>query len=214
MNIEFLFLDNSFKAVDVLARLMPLPWVSTTLPWVSLKAKISNVTVLSSEELDEDDELELVWFEELVWLELLEALLEAALLLEEMLDEPETLLDELIMLEELVWEELLAVLLVDETFEEELSLEDRLLVDEYSSLLETFNELEVVSIEEIDVSVLELSIEIKLDELETLLKLQPVIVRYKRAKMLNNALLFFISLGILKENEWHYNICCTWINHQ
>ena len=70
-------------------------------------------------------------------------------------------------------------------------------MDEYSSLLETFNELEVVSIEEIDVSTLELSIETKLDELEKLLKLQPVIVRDKRAKMLNNALLFFISLGIL-----------------
>lgn len=74
-------------------------------------------------------------------------------------------------------------------------------MDEYSSLLEAFDELEVVSIEEIDVSTLELFCETKLDELEALLKLQPVIARDKRAKMLNNALLFFISLGIVKENE-------------
>ena len=66
MNIEFLFLDNSFKAVYVLARPMPLPCVSTTLPWVSLKAKISNVTVLSTEELEEEDELELAWEDELI----------------------------------------------------------------------------------------------------------------------------------------------------
>ena len=70
-------------------------------------------------------------------------------------------------------------------------------MDEYSSLLETFDELEVVSIEEIDVSTLELFCVAKLDELEALLKLQPVIARDKRAKMLNNNLLFFISLGIL-----------------
>ncbi len=62
MKIEF-SLESSFNKVVVFAKLIPFPSVSTTLPCVSLKAKISKETVLGVSELelevdDEDETLE------------------------------------------------------------------------------------------------------------------------------------------------------------
>ena len=125
MKIEF-SLEISFNNVVVFAKPMPLPTVSTTLPCVSLKAKISKETVLGAseleEELDDEDEtpeeleLEAELDDGLLLELLLEALLleELALLFEELLelDSLEEVL--LLVLEELV------VLDVMELFEETL----------------------------------------------------------------------------------------------
>ena len=125
MKIEF-SLEISFNKVVVFAKPMPLPMVSTTLPCVSLKAKISKETVLGASELEEElddedetlEELELeVELEDGLLLELLlEALLleELALLFEELLELD--LLEEVLLL---VLEELV-VLDVMELFEETL----------------------------------------------------------------------------------------------
>ena len=103
---------------------MPLPTVSTTLPCVSLKAKISKETVLGASELEEElddedetlEELELeVELDDGLLLELLlEADEELALLFEELLELD--LLEEVLLL---VLEELV-VLDVMELFEETL----------------------------------------------------------------------------------------------
>ncbi len=93
--MEFSF-ESSFNRVEVLAKLMPLPSVSMTLPCVSLKAKISKDTTCGAceleEELDDEDET----LEELEELELDELLLEDELLelLEELLELLEVVLEE------------------------------------------------------------------------------------------------------------------------
>ena len=113
MKIEF-SLESSFNKVVVFAKLIPFPSVSTTLPCVSLKAKISNETVLGVSELelevdDEDETLEEV-LDELL-LDELEADEELELEVEEL-----DLLEEVLLL---VLEELVA-LDVMELFEETL----------------------------------------------------------------------------------------------
>ena len=120
MKIEF-SLESSFNKVVVFAKLIPFPSVSTTLPCVSLKAKISKETVLGVSELelevdDEDETLEEVLdellldelevdeeleleVEELDLLEVLLLVLEELVKLDVMELFEETLLDELFPLE-------------------------------------------------------------------------------------------------------------------
>ena len=103
-------LEISFSKVVVLAKLMPFPSVSTTLPCVSLKAKISKDTFVGpwlEDELDDEDdktlEDELLEFEELELLdELLLELDELALEEELLLEELELLLEDLEELKELL----------------------------------------------------------------------------------------------------------------
>ena len=165
MKIEF-SLESSFNKVVVFAKLMPLPSVSTTLPCVSLKAKISKETVLGASELEEelDDEDEAL--EELE----LEVELDDGLLLE--------LLLEALLLEELEADEELALL-----FEELLELD---LLEEV--LLLVLEELVVLD-------VMELFEETLLDELFPLepVKLQAVAHIAISIKAPNNKLFFFIN---------------------
>ena len=113
--------EISFSNVVVFVRPRPLPCVSTTLPCVSLKAKISKDTLVGlwlEDELDEDDEILVDELLELLLeeLELLDELLLEELLLELLLDLDELdELEELLDLEELD-DELIELLLDVEVF--------------------------------------------------------------------------------------------------
>lgn len=164
-------LEISFNKVVVFAKLMPLPSVSTTLPCVSLKAKISKETVLGASELEEELDDEDETLEELE----LEVELDDGLLLE--------LLLEALLLEELEADEELALL-----FEELLELE----VEE----LDLLKEVLLLVLEELVVfDVTELFEETLLDELFPLepVKLQAVAHIAISIKAPNNKLFFFIN---------------------
>lgn len=170
MKIEF-SLEISFNKVVVFAKLIPLPSVSTTLPCVSLKAKISKETVLGASELEEELDDEDETLEELE----LEVELDDGLLLE--------LLLEALLLEELEVDEELALL-----FEELLELE----VEE----LDLLEEVLLLVLEELVVlDVMELFEETLLDELFPLepVKLQAVAHIAISIKAPNNKLFFFIN---------------------
>ena len=170
MKMEF-SLEISFNKVVVFAKLMPLPSVSTTLPCVSLKAKISKETVLGASELEEELDDEDETLEELE----LEVELDDGLLLE--------LLLEALLLEELEADEELVLL-----FEELLELE----VEE----LDLLEEVLLLVLEELVVlDVMELFEETLLDELFPLepVKLQAVAHIAISIKAPNNKLFFFIN---------------------
>ena len=170
MKMEF-SLEISFNKVVVFAKLMPLPSVSTTLPCVSLKAKISKETVLGASELEEELDDEDETLEELE----VEVELDDGLLLE--------LLLEALLLEELEADEELALL-----FEELLELE----VEE----LDLLEEVLLLVLEELVVlDVMELFEETLLDELFPLepVKLQAVAHIAISIKAPNNKLFFFIN---------------------
>ena len=170
MKIEF-SLEISFNKVVVFAKLMPLPSVSTTLPCVSLKAKISKETVLGASELEEELDDEDETLEELE----LEVELDDGLLLE--------LLLEALLLEELEADEELELL-----FEELLELE----VEE----LDLLEEVLLLVLEELVVlDVMELFEETLLDELFPLerVKSQAVAHIAISIKAPNNKLFFFIN---------------------
>ena len=172
MKMEF-SLEISFNNVVVFAKLMPLPSVSTTLPCVSLKAKISKETVLGASELEEELDDEDETLEELE----LEVELDDGLLLELLLEEDELLLEELEADEELalLFEELL-----------ELEVEELDLLEK--ALLLVLEELVVLD-------VMELFEETLLDELFPLepVKLQAVAHIAISIKAPNNKLFFFIN---------------------
>lgn len=146
MQIAFLFSDNALIAVAVLERPKPAPSVSTTLPCVSLNAKISKETIGLVTWLDEllllDDGL----------LDELEELLEAGLLEELLLELEAGWLDELALeleiglLEEALllddgWLE--ALLLEEYWLELEVALEEETALEEFDELIidELLNEL-------------------------------------------------------------------------
>ena len=164
-------LEISFNKVVVFAKLMPLPSVSTTLPCVSLKAKISKETVLGASELEEELDDEDETLEELE----VEVELDDGLLLE--------LLLEVLLLEELEADEELALL-----FEELLELE--------AEELDLLEEVLLLVLEELVVlDVMELFEETLLDELFPLepVKLQAVTHIAISIKVPNNKLFFFIN---------------------
>ena len=173
-------LEISFNKVVVFAKLMPLPSVSTTLPCVSLKAKISKETVLGASELEEELDDEDETLEELE----VEVELDDGLLLE--------LLLEALLLEELEADEELALL-----FEELLELE----VEE----LDLLEEVLLLVLEKLVVlDVMELFEETLLDELFPLepVKLQAVAHIAISIKAPNNKLFFFIkNLSQLLNNK-------------